>query len=300
MMTALTPEDRAAMFVEVLPYIKELCGKTVVVKYGGNAMANEELKRAVAFDLVFLKSIGANPVVVHGGGPDINQMMARIGKKPAFVSGLRITDPETMEIVQMVLCGKLNKEIVSLIGDEGGRAIGISGHDARLIRARKRPPERVVDRETGEEQLVDLGQVGDVEEIDPSILRDLARDGYIPAVSTVGMGDDGRAYNINADYVAAEIACSLGADVLVMLTDVEGIFGNYKDKSTLIPQLSIDDARAMVSDGRVEGGMIPKVQSCIGALEGGVGRAHIIDGRRPHSIILELCTHAGIGTELVP
>ena len=276
----------------------ELLGKTVVVKYGGNAMASEELKRAVAFDLVFLQSMGVNPVVVHGGGPDINQVMLKLGKRPMFVSGLRMTDAETMEIVQMVLCGKINKEIVSLIQREGGKAVGLSGHDAGLIRARRRPPERVVDRATGEEQLVDLGQVGDVEEVSPGIMHDLIHSGYIPVVSTVGTGDDGASYNINADYVASEIARSLSADVMLMLTDVEGLLADFKDKSTLIPRLTIGDARMMISDGRVEGGMIPKVQSCIGALEGGVGRAHIIDGRRRHSIILELCTHAGIGTEL--
>ncbi len=276
----------------------ELLGKTVVVKYGGNAMASEELKRAVAFDLVFLQSMGVNPVVVHGGGPDINQVMLKLGKRPMFVSGLRMTDAETMEIVQMVLCGKINKEIVSLIQREGGKAVGLSGHDAGLIRARRRPPERVVDRATGEEQLVDLGQVGDVEEVSPGIIHDLIHSGYIPVVSTVGTGDDGASYNINADYVASEIARALSADVMLMLTDVEGLLADFKDKSTLIPRLTIGDARMMISDGRVEGGMIPKVQSCIGALEGGVGRAHIIDGRRRHSIILELCTHAGIGTEL--
>lgn len=276
----------------------ELLGKTVVVKYGGNAMASEELKRAVAFDLVFLQSMGVNPVVVHGGGPDINQVMLKLGKRPVFVSGLRMTDAETMEIVQMVLCGKINKEIVSLIQREGGKAVGLSGHDAGLIRARRRPPERVVDRATGEEQLVDLGQVGDVEEVSPGIIHDLIHSGYIPVVSTVGTGDDGASYNINADYVASEIARALSADVMLMLTDVEGLLADFKDKSTLIPRLTIGDARMMISDGRVEGGMIPKVQSCIGALEGGVGRAHIIDGRRRHSIILELCTHAGIGTEL--
>lgn len=276
----------------------ELLGKTVVVKYGGNAMASEELKRAVAFDLVFLQSMGVNPVVVHGGGPDINQVMLKLGKRPVFVSGLRMTDAETMEIVQMVLCGKINKEIVSLIQREGGKAVGLSGHDAGLIRARRRPPERVIDRATGEEQLVDLGQVGDVEEVSPGIIHDLIHSGYIPVVSTVGTGDDGASYNINADYVASEIARALSADVMLMLTDVEGLLADFKDKSTLIPRLTIGDARMMISDGRVEGGMIPKVQSCIGALEGGVGRAHIIDGRRRHSIILELCTHAGIGTEL--
>ncbi|HAI86697.1 MAG TPA: acetylglutamate kinase, partial [Firmicutes bacterium] len=227
----------------------ELLGKTVVVKYGGNAMASEELKRAVAFDLVFLQSMGVNPVVVHGGGPDINQVMLKLGKRPMFVSGLRMTDAETMEIVQMVLCGKINKEIVSLIQREGGKAVGLSGHDAGLIRARRRPPERVVDRATGEEQLVDLGQVGDVEEVSPGIMHDLIHSGYIPVVSTVGTGDDGASYNINADYVASEIARSLSADVMLMLTDVEGLLADFKDKSTLIPRLTIGDARMMISDG---------------------------------------------------
>jgi acetylglutamate kinase len=271
----------------------------VVVKYGGNAMTSDELKRAVALDLACLQSIGTNLVVVHGGGPDINQAMLRMGKKPTFVSGLRITDEETMEIVQMVLCGKVNKEIVSLVQSEGGKAVGLSGHDAGLIRARRRVPERVVDRATGEERLVDLGQVGDVEEISPAILHVLIRAGYIPVVSTVGVGEGGCAYNINADYAAAEIACALLADTLVMLTDVLGIFSDYADESTLIKRLTVKDARVMMSDGRVEGGMVPKVQSCIRAVEGGVRDAHIIDGRLPHSITLELCAHAGIGTQLV-
>ena len=275
-----------------------LRGKAVVVKYGGNAMCGDGLGQAVANDLVMLRRAGASPVVVHGGGPEINQAMLKLGKTPKFVSGLRITDAQTMEIVQMVLCGKLNKEIVSLIQSAGGRAVGLSGHDAGLIRARKRGPERVVDRATGQEQLIDLGQVGDVEEVSPDILRDLVHMGYTPVVSTVGVGGDGLAYNINADYAAAEIACALSADALVMLTDVEGIFDDRGDRSTLIRRLSVENARAMIADGRVEGGMVPKVQSCIRALEGGVGRAHIIDGRRPHSIMLELCEHAGIGTEL--
>ena len=218
---------------ESLPDATRLSHKTVVVKYGGNAMTSDELKRAVALDLACLQSIGTNLVVVHGGGPDINQAMLRMGKKPAFVSGLRITDEETMEIVQMVLCGKVNKEIVSLVQSEGGKAVGLSGHDAGLIRARRRVPERVVDRATGEERLVDLGQVGDVEEISPAILHVLIRAGYIPVVSTVGVGEGGCAYNINADYAAAEIACALLADTLVMLTDVLGIFSDYGDESTL-------------------------------------------------------------------
>jgi len=284
---------------ESLPDATRLSHKTVVVKYGGNAMTSDELKRAVALDLACLQSIGTNLVVVHGGGPDINQAMLRMGKKPTFVSGLRITDEETMEIVQMVLCGKVNKEIVSLVQSEGGKAVGLSGHDAGLIRARRRVPERVVDRATGEERLVDLGQVGDVEEISPAILHVLIRAGYIPVVSTVGVGEGGCAYNINADYAAAEIACALLADTLVMLTDVLGIFSDYADESTLIKRLTVKDARVMMSDGRVEGGMVPKVQSCIRAVEGGVRGAHIIDGRLPHSITLELCAHAGIGTQLV-
>jgi len=284
---------------ESLPDATRLSHKTVVVKYGGNAMTSDELKRAVALDLACLQSIGTNLVVVHGGGPDINQAMLRMGKKPAFVSGLRITDEETMEIVQMVLCGKVNKEIVSLVQSEGGKAVGLSGHDAGLIRARRRVPERVVDRATGEERLVDLGQVGDVEEISPAILHVLIRAGYIPVVSTVGVGEGGCAYNINADYAAAEIACALLADTLVMLTDVLGIFSDYAGESTLIKRLTVKDARVMMSDGRVEGGMVPKVQSCIRAVEGGVRGAHIIDGRLPHSIALQLCTHAGIGTQLV-
>jgi acetylglutamate kinase len=293
-------DERAACLVEAIPYIRSFSGKTFVVKYGGNAMINEELKRAVALDLVLMKCIGLHPIVVHGGGPEITQMMNRMGKEARFVSGLRVTDEETMEIVQMVLVGKVNKDIVSLVNTLGGKAVGLSGQDGSVITARRRPPERVVDRKTGEEQLVDLGHVGDVDRIEPTILQHLSDTGYIPVVSSVGVGPDGESYNINADFVAGEIARTLEAEKLLMLTDVEGLFEDYSDKSTLISTTTVDSVRTMLAQGRVEGGMIPKVQACINAIEGGVARAHIIDGRRPHSILLEMFTDAGLGTMILP
>lgn len=289
-------DEKAAVLIEALPYIRKLNGKTMVVKYGGNAMLNEDLKRDVILDVILLKYIGINPILVHGGGPEINEAMDRMGKKPQFVSGLRVTDEETMQIVQMVLIGKVNTELVSLINANGGKAAGLSGKDGDLIVASKRPAKIIRDPHTGQSTSVDLGFVGDIEQINPGILHLLTKNGYIPVVSSVGEGRDATSFNINADHVAGEIAKAVNADKLIMLTDIEGIFEDRSDRSTFISAMNLSRAKAMMDSGKIDGGMIPKLEACISAIEGGVPRAHIIDGRRPHSILLELFTDKGIGT----
>ncbi|HHV44541.1 MAG TPA: acetylglutamate kinase [Firmicutes bacterium] len=276
---------KANVLIEALPYIRNFCGKTFVIKYGGAAMVDESLRKAVALDLILMRYVGLNPVVVHGGGPAISKTMQRMGKEPVFVDGMRVTDAETMEIVEMVLVGRINKEIVSLINQHGGQAVGISGKDGNLIRARK--------MQNGKQ---DLGFVGEVTAIDPRIVNHLTEDGYIPVITPVGMGEDGETYNINADLVAGRLAVALQAEKLIMLTDVEGIFANGQDPSSLISQLSITKAREMIASGQIRGGMIPKVTACIDALEHNVPRTHIIDGRKPHSLLLEIFTNQGIGT----
>lgn len=289
--------DRAHILIEALPYIRKFHGRTVVVKYGGNAMISPELKSAVMQDLVLMKLVGINPVVVHGGGPEITAMLKRVGKKSEFVGGLRITDAETMEIVEMVLVGKINKEIVAQINHIGGRAVGLSGKDAGLIKARKKLGRTY--SEQGEEVFHDIGYVGEVEEVNPAILESLIHQDYIPVVAPVGVGEEGESYNINADTVAGEIAAALKADKLILLTDVPGILADPADPSTLISVLKVEDARHMIKEGRIDGGMIPKVECCMEALAGGVATTHIIDGRLPHSLLLELFTDAGIGTMVV-
>ncbi len=277
--------DKARVLIEALPYIRTFFGKTFVIKYGGAAMTDDELKKAVILDVILLKYVGVNPVLVHGGGPEISQWMRRVGKEPKFVNGLRVTDAETMEIVQMVLAGKINKDIVGLINRYGGKAIGLCGHDGNLITARRLG--------------ADLGLVGDVETINASLLHLLNREGYIPVIASVGSGFDGESYNINADSVAGDLAAALKADKLIMLTDVEGIFAHEDDPRSLISALEIDRARRMIAEGRISGGMIPKVEACIKALESGVPRTHIIDGRSLHSLLLEIFTDKGIGTMVV-
>jgi len=281
--------ERANILIEALPYIRSFFGKTFVIKYGGNAMIDQELKKAVMLDVILLKYVGLNPVIVHGGGPEIDQMMKRLGLTPKFVAGRRVTDAETMEIVQMVLVGKVNQEIVSLINKFGGKAIGLSGKDGNLLIAKKR---------SGAEGL-DLGFVGDVETVNTDVVNLLCREGYIPVVSSVGVGLDGESYNINADSVAGALAAALKADKLIMLTDVEGIFEDPRDPKTLISALQIDRAQRMIEEGKIDGGMIPKVEACIKALEAGVARTHIIDGRIMHSLLLEIFTDRGIGTMVV-
>lgn len=278
--------EKVNTLVEALPYMRKFYGRTFVIKYGGNAMVSPELKESVILDLVLLKFIGINPVVVHGGGPEITTMLNRVGKETKFEGGLRVTDAETVEIAQMVLVGKVNKEIVSLINRNGGRAVGLSGIDAGLIKARPAEGGR-------------LGFVGEIVSVDPGPLHLLGHEGYIPVIATIGVGAEGESYNINADLVAGELAASLHADKLIMLTDVEGLRREAKDPSSLISALTAEQARELLAGGQVEGGMIPKLWACVRAAESGVKRTHIIDGRVQHSMLLEVFTDHGIGTMVV-
>ena len=282
--STLTTEQWSEVLVQTLPYFKQWVGKTVVVKYGGNAMLNEELKQAVMKDIVLLHTIGINIVLVHGGGPEINKMLERVGKESKFVDGLRYTDAETMEIVQMVLTGKLNKDIVGILLHKGGKAIGLSGVDSGLLRAKK------TDK--------DLGFVGDVTEVNPDILTTLLDQNFIPVVSTVALGEDGdqARYNINADTAAAKIAVALKAEKFVQLTNVPGILRNIEDPTTLIKRIERTAIGSLKATGVIAGGMIPKIECCETALNGGVPRTHIIDGRVPHSLLIEMFSDRGIGT----
>ncbi|MGI6331168.1 MAG: acetylglutamate kinase [Zhaonellaceae bacterium] len=293
----LTALEKAAILVEALPYIKEFYGKTVVIKYGGHAMLNDDLKRAVLQDIILMKFVGMHPVLVHGGGPEINSMLKRLNIKSDFIHGLRVTDEETMEIVEMVLAGKVNKDIVAGINKIGGKAVGLTGKDGKLIEAKKKI-EYSVD-EKGKEVAIDLGYVGEVKKINPQIIKTVVDEGYIPVIAPIGVDDEGKSFNINADYVAGEIAGALQADKFVLLTDVEGIFENYEEKTSLISTLHIQDIATFIKRGVINGGMIPKVECCINALNQGVEKAHIIDGRIPHSILLEIFTDEGIGTMVV-
>jgi acetylglutamate kinase len=287
---------KAEILVEAVPYIRTFHGKIFVIKYGGNAMINEDLKRGVMQDIVLLKFLGVNPVVIHGGGPEITQMLNRVGKKSQFIQGLRVTDAETMEIVQMVLVGKINKEIVTKLNLIGGKAIGLSGQDANLLVAQKTTPTMPSDFQG---EAPDLGFVGKVVGINTTILQQLIEQNYIPVISSIGVGTDGVSYNINADTAAGELAAALQAEKLIMLTDVEGIFQDYQDKSSLISALQVERAYQMIDQGKIDGGMIPKVEACITALASGVNRTHIIDGRQLHSMLLEILTDKGIGTMVV-
>jgi acetylglutamate kinase len=286
--------ERAAVLVEALPYIKEFYGKTVVIKYGGHAMLSPELKEAVLTDTVLMKYVGMNPVIVHGGGPEITDMLKRIGKESRFVGGLRVTDKETMEIVEMVLVGKINKEIVTMINRIGGRAVGLSGKDGDLFEAVKK--YRKVRTPEGGEEMVDIGFVGDISRVNPEIVNTVISEGYIPVVAPVAVGQDGLSYNVNADYAAGRLAAALGADKLIILTDVEGIMADRSDPASLFSVLKADNIPTLIDRGIIEGGMIPKVECCLDALAGGVKTTHILDGREMHSILLELLTDKGIGT----
>jgi acetylglutamate kinase len=290
----LTALEKAKILIEALPYIKNFSGKTVVIKYGGNAMLDEELKKAVLTDITLMKFVGINPVVVHGGGPEINSMLKKVGKSSSFVQGLRVTDKETMEITEMVLSGKLNKEIVGLLAGLGAKAVGISGKDAQLLLAEKKP--MTIRDDLGIEQEIDLGFVGEVTEVNTEIIETLVAKNFIPVIAPVAAGAEGESYNINADYVAGHIAGALKADKLVLLTDVEGIFADYSDKTTLLSEIKAGDVDGMIEQGIIKGGMIPKIQCCVQAIAGGVGKVHIIDGRLPHAILLEIFTDEGIGT----
>jgi acetylglutamate kinase len=285
---------KAEVLMEALPYMQRFRGKTFVIKYGGNAMVDEDLKANFARDVVLLKHVGINPVVVHGGGPQIDQVLARMGIGKRFVRGMRVTDAETLDIIEMVLVGKINKEIVSLINHHGGLAVGLSGKDATLIRARKMSLTVSTNGEPPE--IIDLGMVGEIVGINPTVINSLDENKSIPVIAPVGVGEKGESYNINADLVAGEIAEALHAEKLLLLTDVEGV----KDKDgALLPTLKVDQARRLIQDGVVGEGMIPKVECCIEALKGGVGKTHIIDGRVKHAVLLEIFTEEGVGTEVV-
>lgn len=297
--------EKAAILVESLPYIKEFHNKTMVIKYGGHAMIADDLKRDFALDIILMKYIGINPVVVHGGGPQINNLLKKLNIQPSYIQGLRITDRETMDVVEMVLVGKVNKEIVGLINYHGGKAVGLSGRDGDLIKAKKltllknqasdMPPE-----------IIDLGRVGEVTQVNPEILVTLDTQGFIPVIAPVGVGEDGRSYNINADFVAGAVASHLNAAKLILLTDVEGVLDR---DNKLIASMTSKEADQLIESETITGGMIPKIRCCQKALAGefsndpdnraGVGKAHIVDGRIKHAILLEMFTRQGIGTEIL-
>ncbi len=287
--------EKANILVEALPYIRRFYQKTIVIKYGGHAMVAEDLKESFAKDIVLMKYIGINPVVVHGGGPQIGEMLRRIGKKSEFCEGMRITDADTMDIVEMVLAGKVNKEIVALINRQGGRAVGLSGKDGQLIEARKLQ----IVRDPGEDrppEIIDIGLVGEVARINLEILQTLSQSNIIPVIAPVGVGESGETYNINADLVAGAIAGALKADKLLLMTDVPGVLDS---KGALISSMTIKEAEAAMRNQTLRGGMIPKIQCAIDALEAGAAKVHIVDGRLPHAILLEIFTDAGIGTEIL-
>lgn len=281
-----TDVDRVRILSEALPYIQKFRGRTVVVKYGGAAMKDSTLKASVVRDIVFMACVGIRPVVVHGGGPEINTWLTKLNIEPQFKDGLRVTDAQTMDVVEMVLVGRVNKELVSLINQAGGAAVGLCGKDGNLITARSQGDAAV-------------GFVGDVTNIEPGLVRALVEDGYIPVISSVASDDTGQAYNINADTVAGELAAALNAEKLILLTDTRGILRDYQDPSTLIPKLDIKQARQLIEQGIVAGGMIPKVKCCVRSLAQGVGATHILDGRINHALLLEIFSDTGIGSMLV-
>jgi acetylglutamate kinase len=281
----------AEILIEALPYIQRLDHKTVVIKYGGNAMIDEDLKSSFAQDIVLLKQVGVNPVIVHGGGPQIGQLLERIGKKTEFIDGMRVTDRETMDVVQMVLGGLVNKEIVSLINKHGGRAVGLTGKDGGLINARPLSVKRKSDAQ--DSPLVDLGHVGEVESIDPSVVKMLDNDDFIPVIAPIGVGRDGSSYNINADLVAGKLAAVLGAEKLLLLTNTPGVLDT---DGKLLTGLGAAETDRLIEDGIIYGGMLPKVNCALDAVKSGVRTSHIIDGRVKHSVLLELLTDSGVGT----
>jgi acetylglutamate kinase len=283
--------EKANVLIEALPYIRSFYGKTFVIKYGGAAQTDESLKLAFAEDVVLLNFIGIRTVIVHGGGPMINKTMEKMGKVPSFVHGHRVTDEETMDIVEMVLGGLINKQIVSLINGQGGRAVGLSGKDGGMIKAKRKK----VKRDASNEDLIDVGLVGEVEEVSPKVLQSLDKEGFIPVISPVGVGPKGETLNINADYMAASVASALGAEKLIFLTDVPGI----KDKKgTVLETLTRASAKKMTAAGAISGGMLPKVTAALDALANGVKKSHIVDGRVPHCLLIEIFTHKGLGTEI--
>lgn len=278
-------DTRASILSDALPYIQKYSNKVIVVKYGGNAMTNDALKQAVMSDIVLLSAIGMKIVLVHGGGPEINDMLKRVGKESKFVNGLRYTDEETVEIVQMVLCGKVNKALVEMLHEHKGKAIGLCGLDGHMIEAKQLNP--------------DLGLVGEITKIDPTIINDALGNGYIPVISTLASSDDGTVYNINADTAAARIAAEMKAESLFLMTDIVGLLKDKDDESTLIPMVGVSEVPYLKKQGIISGGMIPKIDCCVEAVRRGVKKANIIDGRVPHSILIELLTNEGLGTMIV-
>ena len=285
--------QKAEILLDALPYIRRFSGKTFVIKYGGHAMVDEDLKASFAQDIVLLKFVGMNPVIVHGGGPQIGGMLKQLNIESTFVRGMRVTDQATMDVVEMVLVGKINKEIVTLINRHGGRAVGLSGKDGDLLLARKM---NLTVQDEGKRARLDVGLVGEVRAVNPTVIESLDRSDFIPVIAPVGVGDKGETYNINADLVAGKVAEALHAEKLILLTDVEGIRGT---DGAVMPTLDVDNAQHLVRDGIIGEGMIPKVECCIEALRGGVRKTHIIDGRVKHAVLLEIFTREGVGTEVV-
>jgi acetylglutamate kinase len=290
----INPIDKAKVLIEALPYIRRFHERTIVIKYGGSTMEEEGLKRNFALDVVLLKYIGIHPVIVHGGGPQISEMLNRVGKKSQFIEGMRVTDRETMDVVEMVLVGKVNKELVTLINQQGGKAVGLSGKDGRLITAEKLKLTKSAGKGKDPE-IIDIGMVGEVKEINPGVIEALEKENFIPVIAPVGVGEQGETYNINADLVAGKVAAALKAEKLILLTDVEGVMD---EKQRLISNLRAKQAKRLIGQKVVSSGMIPKVNCCLGALEDGVAKTHIIDGRVEHAILLEIFTDVGIGTQI--
>lgn len=284
------------ILIEALPYIKKFHHKKIMIKYGGHAMIDEEAMDSTARDTVLLKYVGMEPIVVHGGGPEISRSMDKMGKEPKFIEGLRVTDEETMEIVKMVLVGKINTNITSKINFHGGKCVGISGKDSQLIKSSKKSPQIIKDSNTGEEKEVDLGLVGKIDELNTELIEMLTSNDYIPVVSPIGIHDDGSTLNLNADTVAGELAADLNAEKLIILTDVPGVLKDPNDPDSLIKKIKIDEVDDLIKEGIITGGMIPKIKTCVNAIKGGVNSVHIIDGRIIHSLLLEIFTTSGIGT----
>ncbi len=287
-LTGTTAELKAKVLAEALPYIQRFHGRTIVIKYGGNAMTDEKLKHSFASDVVLLKLVGINPVIVHGGGPQIDDQLKKVGKKGEFIQGMRVTDAETMDVVEMVLGGQVNTDIVNLINQHGGRAVGLSGTDGPLIRARK-----MMMRGKGSDELIDIGQVGEVESIDPEIVQLLSAQNFVPVIAPVGVGKDGESYNINADLVAGKLAEILKAEKLVVLTNTPGVLDKNGNLLTGLTAKQIDE---LFADGTISGGMLPKIGSALEAVKNGVNSCHIIDGRVEHAVLLEILTSEGVGT----
>ncbi|MGM9561575.1 MAG: acetylglutamate kinase [Phascolarctobacterium sp.] len=292
----LMNDSQVQTLVEALPYLSKFKNKTIVVKYGGNAMLNDELKNKVLQDIVFLQCAGMRPVVVHGGGPEITRMLMQAGKKSEFVSGLRVTDAESVGIAEMALVGKINTDLVARLNTLGGKAVGLNGKDSNLIQAKKHLADVY---ENGEVNLVDIGYVGNVEKVNTELIDVLLNAGFIPVIAPTGVGAQGETYNINADSVAGEIAGALKAEKLLVLTDVRGIYSDYRDENSFLSTLTFEKAQELIIRGKIDGGMIPKVRACITALSGGAKKTHIIDGRAEHTILMEILSDKGVGTEVV-